>query len=164
MKEGIPQKLYLGNRFNLYRIYYPDNTLINYVIATAARYCDVVSINYYRYTCEELILPDGIDKPIIIGEFHFGALDRGLPHTGLRNTASQQQRATIYQNYVSQALHNPQIVGTHWFQYGDQAYTGRSDGENYQIGFVDICDTPYPETIEAVRNIGYDMYNIRFKK
>jgi hypothetical protein len=164
MKEGVPQKLYLGNRFNLYRIYYPENKLINYVLSTAAKYCDIVSINYYRYTCEELILPDGIDKPILIGEFHFGALDRGLPHTGLRNVASQKQRATIYQYYVSQALHNPQVVGTHWFQYGDEPYTGRSDGENYQIGFVDICDTPYPETIEAVRNIGYNMYGIRNMK
>ena len=26
-----------------------------------------------------------------------------------------------------------------------------SAGENYQIGFVDICDTPYPETIAASR-------------
>ena len=44
-------------------------------------------------------------------------------------------------------LGNPLIVGTHWFQYGDQATTGRGDGENYQIGFVDVCDTPYAETI-----------------
>jgi hypothetical protein len=161
MKEGVPQKLYLGNRFNLYRIYYPDVKLINYVIKTAAKYCDIVSINYYRYTCEELILPDGIDRPVLIGEFHFGALDRGLPHTGLRNVASQKQRSTIYQYYVNQALKNPQIVGTHWFQYSDEPYTGRSDGENYQIGFVDICDSPYPETIEAARNIGYNMYGTR---
>jgi len=164
LKNVAPEKLYLGNRFNLYRIYYPDDTLINSVIKAAAKYCDVVSINYYRFTCEDLILPDRIDKPIIIGEFHFGALDRGLPHTGLRNVANQEQRSRFYQYYVNQALQNPQIVGTHWFQYGDQPYTGRSDGENYQIGFVDICDTPYPETIKAIRSIGYKMYNIRSKK
>lgn len=164
MKKIAPQKLYLGNRFNLYRIYYPDETLINYAIKKAAEYCDVVSINYYRFSCEELVLPEGIDRPIIIGEFHFGSLDRGLPHTGLRNVASQEQRAEFYEYYVNQALINPQIVGTHWFQYGDEPYTGRSDGENYQIGFVDICDTPYPETIKAIRNIGYNMYNIRSKK
>jgi hypothetical protein len=27
------------------------------------------------------------------------------------------------------------------------------DGENYQIGFLDICDTPYWETIAAVRDV-----------
>ena len=161
MKKFAPGKLYMGNRFNLYRIYYPNDTLINYVIKKAAEYCDVVSINYYRFACEDLLLPEGIDKPIIIGEFHFGALDRGLCHTGLRNVATQEQRSEIYQYYLKDALENRQIVGTHWFQYGDQPYTGRSDGENYQIGFVDICDTPYPETIKALRNTGYSMYNVR---
>ncbi|MBQ8363178.1 MAG: hypothetical protein IJX36_04530, partial [Thermoguttaceae bacterium] len=39
--------------------------------------------------------------------------------------------------------------------------TGRFDGENYQIGLVDICDVPYAETIEAVRRVGYAMYDIR---
>ncbi len=164
MKKLAPQKLYLGNRFNLYRIYYPDDTLINSVIKKAAVYCDVVSINYYRFACEDLLLPEGFDKPIMIGEFHFGALDRGLPHTGLRNVSSQMQRAEFYSYYVTQALHNPQIVGTHWFQYGDEPYTGRGDGENYQIGFVDVCDSPYPETIMASRNIGYNMYYLRTRK
>jgi hypothetical protein len=53
-------------------------------------------------------------------------------------------------------------VGTHWFQYRDQATTGRGDGENYQIGLVDICDTPYPETIDAVRQTGLLMYDYRY--
>jgi len=161
IKELAPQKLYLGNRFNLYRIYYPEDTLIDDALKIAAAYCDVVSINYYRFACDDLILPDGIDRPIIIGEFHFGALDRGLPHTGLRNVASQEQRAAFYRYFLNQALKNPQIIGAHWFQYGDEPYTGRFDGENYQIGIVDVCDTPYPETIEAVRNTGYNMYVVR---
>ena len=59
-------------------------------------------------------------------------------------------------------MENPLIVGTHWFQYGDQATTGRGDGENYQIGFVDVCDTPYPETIAACRDIGCQMYRVRY--
>jgi len=69
----------------------------------------------------------------------------------------------LYAAYVRSALRNPLIVGTHWFQYKDQATTGRGDGENYQIGFVDICDRPYGETIEASRSVGYDMYEYRLK-
>ena len=88
-------------------------------------------------------------KPVIIGEFHFGALDRGMFHTGLVPTQSQEDRANAYKSYVRGALDNPLIVATHWFQYRDQATTGRFDGENYQIGFIDICDSPYPETIKA---------------
>ena len=79
-------------------------------------------------------------------------------HTGLRSVGSQAQRGEVYRMYLRTALANPAIVGTHWFQYGDQAVTGRGDGENYQIGFVDICDTPYAETIDATRVIGERMY------
>jgi len=45
----------------------------------------------------------------------------------------------------------------------DQATTGRGDGENDQIGLLDSCDTPYPETIQAVRKIGKIMYEQRMK-
>jgi hypothetical protein len=127
----------------------------------AAKYCDVVSYNRYDYSVANHRLPNNLDRPTIVGEFHFGALDRGMFHTGLKPTASQQDRAAKYAAYVRGALRNPQIVGTHWFQYRDQATTGRFDGENYQIGFVDICDTPYPETIQACREVGYDLYRIR---
>jgi hypothetical protein len=35
------------------------------------------------------------------------------------------------------------------------------DEENYQIGFVDVCETPYPETVAASREAGQDMYQFR---
>jgi hypothetical protein len=127
----------------------------------AAKYCDVIAYNLYKRDIAEFRLPAGIDKPVIVGEFHFGALDRGLFHPGLQRTANQQERAAMYKSYVQGALRNPAIVGTHWFQYGDQATTGRGDGENYQIGFLDICDTPYPETIAACREVGSAMYAYR---
>ena len=105
-----------------------------------------------------------MDKPIIIGEFHFGALDRGLIHPGLRGVGSQTQRAYAYYHYVTQALEHPNIVGTHWFQYRDQPITGRGDGENYQIGFVNIADNPYPEMVQSARWIGKNMYPLRLGK
>ena len=37
----------------------------------------------------------------------------------------------------------------------------RGDGEAYQIGFVDVCDRPYPELIRAARAIGETMYDKR---
>jgi hypothetical protein len=85
-------------------------------------------------------------------------------HTGLRKTANQADRAEKYRSYVRGALENPYLVGTHWFQFGDQATTGRGDGENYQIGFLDICDTPYGETIQAARDVGNSLYQIRLGK
>jgi hypothetical protein len=40
--------------------------------------------------------------------------------------------------------------------------TGRFDGENFQFGLLDLCDTPYRETINAVREMGSSMYAIRW--
>jgi hypothetical protein len=129
----------------------------------ATKFCDVVSYNRYKTSVADLMLPGGVDMPTIIGEFHFGALDRGMFHTGLVKARDQDHRARMYESYVRGALKNPQITGTHWFQYKDQATTGRGDGENYQIGFVDVCDRPYHEIIAAARRVGADMYEYRVK-
>ena len=154
VKQVAPHQLYLGCRF----AWVNDRGA-----QAAAKYCDVIGYNLYQDDVKDFRLPAGVDKPVIIGEFHFGALDRGMFHTGLRPTASQQARADAYRNYVTGALRNPYLVGTHWFQYSDQATTGRGDGENYQIGLVDICDNPYPETIQTVRDVGQQMYKTRLK-
>jgi len=152
VKEVAPNNLYLGCRFAW------ANPL---AVKASAKYCDVVSYNLYYRDVQDFRLPEGIDMPVIIGEFHFGALDRGMFHTGLQATENQEDRARAYKNYVSGALKNPIFVGSHWFQYSDQATTGRGDGENYQIGFLDVVDTPYIETINACREVGYNMYNLR---
>jgi len=158
VKRVAPNKLYLGSR--LHGQQFPYGSKPQYVTA-AAKYCDVLSINRYRFSPSDLTMVKGVDLPIVIGEFHFGALDRGMIHTGLRGVASQTQRAYAYEHYVTQALKHPHIVGTHWFQLREQNITGRGDGENYQIGFVDICDTPYQEIIDAARRVGKTMYHLR---
>jgi len=149
IKAIAPQQLYLGCRF----------AWVNDQAAQAAgKYCDVVSYNLYRRRIADFQFPGG-DKPLIVGEFHFGALDRGLFHTGLVPVENQADRAQAYRDYVLGALRHPQMVGTHWFQWQDEPTTGRVyDEENYQIGFVDVTDTPYPETIAASRAVGRRLY------
>ena len=155
VKEVAPSQLYLGCRF----------AWVNpRAVAAGVRHCDVVSYNLYRHPDQiaRFKMPVDADMPLIIGEFHFGALDRGMFHTGLRPVKDQNARADAYRTYILNALRHPQFVGTGWFQYKDQCTTGRPlDGENYQIGFVDICDTPYPETIAALRDVGYRLYEAR---
>jgi hypothetical protein len=153
VKAAAPDTLYLGSRIawgapNVYR--------------AAAKYCDVVSVNIYQKAAAK-DLPDGSeDKPMINGEFHFGALDRGLFHTGLVATQSQTERAACYAAFVTSCLAHPRFVGTHWFQWKDQALTGRGDGENYQIGFLTVTDQPYPELVAAARTVGATMYETRY--
>jgi hypothetical protein len=158
LKEAAPNQLYLGCRFAW------DNDL---VIRVSREFCDVVSFNIYgRSPLEKgkAIAMAG-DKPVIIGEFHFGALDRGQFHTGLVPVKDQNERAAAYTRYVTDALNHPNLVGTHWFQYMDSPTLGRTlDGENYQIGFLDNADTTYPELVAASRGIGKSMYGMRAKK
>jgi hypothetical protein len=159
-KEILPNKLYLGSRLD-YHDWPQESEARREIVRHAAKYCDVVSFNFYKLTVEDMVLPNGIDKPVLISEFHMGALDRGPFHTGIRSVANQQQRAEAYRYYLTTALCNPAIVGAHWFEFYDQPTTGRSDGENYQIGFLDGCDTPYWETIAAAREVGYNLYSSR---
>jgi hypothetical protein len=154
-----PHKLYLGCRFHDH--YYPDeDTTCDWVVKLAAEYCDVVSFNRYRYSAVSL-RPADADVPVIIGEWHMGALDRGLFHYTLRFAESQQHRAELFGHYLTSCLDNPFIVGAHWFQYVDEPTTGRFDGENFQTGLVDICDRPYDEMIRAARQVGRRTYEQR---
>jgi hypothetical protein len=156
VKEVAPSNLYLGCRF----------AWVNDVAAeAAAKYCDVVSYNRYERSVAAFKFPGKADVPLIIGEFHFGALDRGMFHTGLVAVPTQAERAKAYKSYVTGALRHPNFVGTGWFKYMDESTTGRYfDEENYQIGFLDIVDTPYPETVEACREVGAAMYETRAGK
>jgi len=150
IKAAAPNQLYLGCRF----------AWVNArAAAAAAKYCDVVSYNLYQRNVADFKFNGGADVPLIIGEFHFGALDRGMFHTGLVPVADQEARARAYKEYVQGALRHPQFVGCHWFQYKDEPVTGRVyDEENYQIGFVDVADTPYAETVRACREAAEELY------
>jgi hypothetical protein len=118
----------------------------------AARAFDVYSVNIYDYE----VPADRVrrisaltGKPIVIGEFHFGAPGRGLA-ASLVLVKDQRQRGQAYRWYVEQAIAMPELIGTHYFQWADQPCTGRFDGENYNIGLVDVTDRPYPELVEAL--------------
>jgi hypothetical protein len=52
---------------------------------------------------------------------------------------------------VEHAAADSAIVGTHWFEWIDEPSTGRFDGENYNIGLVDVTDQPYRELIDAAK-------------
>lgn len=122
-------------------------------IVRLARGFDVYSQNIYASAPDHQSL-DAIyqltGRPIVIGEFHIGTPGRGLS-AGLVQAADQEQRGVAYRYYVEKAAAHPVVVGTHWFQWLDQPATGRMDGENYNIGFLDVTDRPYQRLVEAAR-------------
>jgi hypothetical protein len=119
----------------------------------ACKAFDVYSLNVYATqvsvkSMEEIYRVTG--RPIIVGEFHFGVPGRGLA-AGLVQVRDQAERGTAYRFYVEQAAAFPAFIGSSWFQWVDQPCTGRMDGENYNIGLVDVTDRPYADLVEAMR-------------
>ncbi|GAB5379473.1 MAG: beta-galactosidase [Aliiglaciecola sp.] len=158
LNKYVPNHMYLGARF-------PDWGKPMEVVKASTKYVDVVSYNVYK----EGIHPaywaflEEVDMPSIIGEFHFGASDSGLYHPGLLHAADQQDRAKMYKEYMESVIDNPYFVGAHWFQYIDSPITGRAhDGENYNVGFVSVTDTPYEPMIKAAKSLHSTMYERRY--
>jgi hypothetical protein len=123
---------------------------------------DVLSINCYQETPLDKIagVTNIIDKPVMIGEFHFGAIDKGLTATGIKGVTNQRERGVAYQYYMETAATDANFVGAHFFQLNDQSCMGRFDGENYQIGFLDCCLQEYDEMTEYVRQANENLFGV----
>jgi hypothetical protein len=132
----------------------------------ASKTFDVYSMNVYSTAVnpkvmEEIYQATGL--PIIVGEFHFGVPARGLA-AGLVQVRDLAERGVAYRYYVEQAASFPAFIGSSWFQWVDQPTTGRMDGENYNIGLVDVTDRPYTELIEAMKTTHRRLYDIHAGK
>ena len=123
---------------------------------------DVFSINGYSYPepPPTSAIAQRTGKPVLIGEFHFGAIDRGLPANGIQGVTSQQERARAYRHYIENGFARPEIVALHYFQYYDLPVLGRHDGENYQIGFYDIGNNPYTELVDMAKKSHEHIYQV----
>jgi hypothetical protein len=144
VRRHDPNHLHLGIRFG--------GTPPDDVIALAQGF-DVYSMNKYRWAPPREFQDRvyAITKlPVLIGEFHFGVPERGLA-AGLVQAMNQAERGVAYSHYVENAAAHPSIIGTHWYQWVDQPATGRRDGENYNIGWIDVTDRPYPELVAAAK-------------
>jgi len=143
-----PDHLYLGSRF-------AGQTVE--AVEACARWCDVVSFNRYKRSIaddrDEWARFHALGKPALIGEFHFGSVDRGLFWEGIVGAGGESERGPAYARYLRGVADNPDFVGAHWFQYLDEPLTGRTlDGENAHIGFVTVADLPYRDLVVAARD------------
>ncbi|MBM7060504.1 beta-agarase [Pseudomonas sp. UL073] len=152
LKWHSPNHMLLGGRFASST---PE------AVASCAQYCDVVSFNFYTREPQQgydFAALRQLDKPVLIGEFHFGSRDRGPFWGGLQEVYKEEERGPAYAKYLKQALAEPIVVGAHWFQYLDQPTTGRLlDGENGHFGLVSITDLPYTGFVDAVRKANLDV-------
>ncbi|MEO0415822.1 MAG: hypothetical protein AAF226_12825, partial [Verrucomicrobiota bacterium] len=110
MNDVLPGVLYLGCRVN---------QAPNELGRAAQGHVDAYSINIYDSEVRTWHVPDDVDIPILNGEFHYGAVDRGVPSPGLSTAWDQRQRGLAFSHYLASALAEPRFVGVQWFQWYD---------------------------------------------
>jgi hypothetical protein len=146
MKRYDANHLNLGIRFgNL-------NELDEQLIEICRNAFDILSFNCYDLKPNQDMMDRALrltDKPMIIGEYHFGTVDRGMAQS-LWQVESPQQRGIAYRYYTEQAYAHPGMIGTAYFQWCDQDLLGRGDGENYNCGLIDVTDRPHKYQVEAM--------------
>lgn len=152
-RKAAPKRLNLGMRF----------AGVSPLTIPTAKYFDVFSVNYYGMDPTNTLnaISAHADMPILIGEFHFGGYDAGLPAAGIIPLPTQRERAEAYRHYMQKAAVHPCAVGAHYFAYNDQPLWGRYDCENFQFGFVDVCQMPYPQFTETAAEINKQIVSLR---
>jgi hypothetical protein len=155
LEKHDPNHLTLGIRFG--------QQAENEILELCKDVFDVFSFNCYDlYPRKEMLdrFSEVTGKPLFIGEYHFGTVDRGMAQA-LWQVNSQKERGVAYRYYTEQGYAHPGLIGTSWFQWCDQDLTGRrNDGENYNCGLVDVTDLPYPFLVEAVSETALRLFEL----
>ncbi|PCI33641.1 MAG: hypothetical protein COB60_07340 [Flavobacteriaceae bacterium] len=158
INQYAPGKMYIGCRWH-------GNHKNKINVSIAAKYLDILTFNAYENEVEQYPYPPKeIDKPFIISEFNFGALDTGKFFTGLGYASNQRNRGEKYKNFIEGALRNPKCVGAHWFMWANSTTAGRGNGENANCGLVSMTDQIYYELISYMREINYKIYYNRLEE
>ncbi len=156
LKQQDPNHLNLGIRFGNIGVLDPA------ILQICSEAFDVLSFNCYDLYPDPHMMDRALaitNLPMIIGEYHFGTVDRGMAQS-LWQVNSQQERGVAYRYYTERAYAHPGLIGTGYFQWCDQDLTGRGDGENYNCGLIDVTDRPYREQVEAMMETAKHLYDI----
>ena len=157
MKQYDPNHLNLGIRFgNL-------NELDEQLMEICHNAFDILSFNSYELKPSVDMMDRAlqmVDMPMIIGEYHFGTVDRGMAQS-LWQVNTEEERGIAYRYYTEQAFSHPGLIGTGYFQWCDQDLMGRGlDGENYNCGLIDVTDRPYKYQVEAMMETAKRLYEV----
>lgn len=156
-KKYAPHHLNLGYRFgNL-------DEIEEEVLLICSKAFDVLSFNSYVLEPSKEMMDRALritNLPMIIGEYHFGTVDRGMAQS-LWQVDSQEERGVAYRYYTEQAYYHPGLIGTAYFQWADQDITGRrNDGENYNCGLIDVTDRPYKYQVAAMQETAKVLFDV----
>jgi hypothetical protein len=124
------------------------------VVRASAPYVDAISTNYGAEWLDGGMSRFFLDtlhavtrKPVVITEFYMTAREN---RSGNRNSSggfpivqTQAERADAFRAHVAGMADRPYVIGAHWFQFYDEPPLGRGDGEDYNMGLVDVHGQPY---------------------
>ncbi|MBV8132169.1 MAG: hypothetical protein JO282_06620 [Alphaproteobacteria bacterium] len=153
IRAADPEALFFGDRLPIY--YDPA------AVRAMTPHVDAIAVNYNVDSSDGWIADyffDGLrklsgGKPTLVSEWFFAARENrsGNRNNGhLMTVATQEERAAGAAAAITNFAAIPEIVGAHWFQYYDHPRGGRTDGEDYDFGLVDISDRPYRHLISAL--------------
>lgn len=157
MKQYGPNHLYLGGSL------VPGWRNSPEWVRGSAEFVDVLSFDAYKKDPSWIEENLAYDKPILLLEFSFSVVGRGLrAHSGASAANSHRERGLYYRYLVEQLAAKPQFVGFGFFLYYDQAVPFRSlpEGENFNMGIVNQQDQPYEEMIDEVRKTNRRVYEV----
>jgi len=132
------------------------------VVRASRAMTDALSINIYTldvstYASTFAMMERESQQPIIVSEFSFHSLDG---RSGNRNISgfpaqvpNQQGRADSYARFTTDLARVPGVIGADWFQWNDEPATGRGDGEDANVGIVDIFDHPYELLVASIGKV-----------
>lgn len=162
IRENDPNHLVLGSRFHGIAL------KLKPLLRGAGKYCDVISINYYRsWTPNKSVMETWSKesgKPFLITEWYAKAEDSGLANTSGAGwlVHTQKDRGLFYQNFTLALMENPSCVGWHWFRYSDNDPDEKTDGSNLDAnkGIVSNRYVPYTPLVDAMRELNLRNYGL----
>ena len=137
------------------------------VVEACARYCDVVSVNYYgRWQPETDFLANlkawCAVKPFLVSEFYTKAEDASYKGVKYANTEgggwlvhTQKNRGEFHQNFCLRLLETRNCIGWIHFEYNDGC---TSDGSASNKGIVSLEYEPYESFLSYVRQLNLAVY------
>ncbi len=159
MRKAAPNALVVGDRLPLY--YNQDAVLAQRGLV------DVLSTNYNVDCPDGWVAPyyfeglrDLSPAPVLISEFFFAAKENrsGNANNGhLMHVDTQEERALGATEAMRNFAGFPNVGGVHWFQYTDEPTGGRSDGEDFNMGLVDIHNQPYEMLTDGFTRLNKDI-------
>jgi hypothetical protein len=161
-----PGRLILGSSFVLWWLCSPE------WVRGSIPYCDAIMLDDYPLEADGILkgyveaFAVPADKPVLLGEYSFTTSQRGYKPFRC-NVASQRERGLHYRKFNEALYAHPNWVGSMWFIYPDLVLLGRNvdgSGESHNFGLVDICNLPYYDMIEIMKETNKRLYAIHAGK